>query len=712
VKNKDIVLEIHENILKYKNTIDILYLSAEYYDELNFEAIEYIFHSYFKNNYTYHNNSLKTLNNTAFLNFIYFLDNNKHLFKSILEDKIISKLDIDSLFKLHSLFIYYIQNNINIDSLNINEAINIIYCRINTLLNQEVLFNSLDNLFLFCFYHNLNMGKYKKFLITQNNINTSNTIVNFIKPGCKPNLNLNINFLVDIIVPVEKHMDIFFEYLFFDNNHIYGNNKSNNKDLNNKLFIYESLQEEIGYKKYIQYILQSNVNKYSLVDSACPFSFDININNNKNIEFSKTKETLNNILLCEELSLEEKLLFLNSLDFNSEVNQHFIFIWLISNINDFSIIEHLHVLKFKVNSFILNFAQDSYEKYDIFKENKEYFDTIFKKKILKLVKQDTSYSMKNINNYLFKHNQKDIFKMFLFFNSVLKNSEIVRIIENEKYKNIRDFIFKKDKAEEEIDVSRRISNYITLEKIVQIDKIKNILISISIKNKDYLFFKKLVPYELFNKNNNIINKKAVKFISDNIDIFYNIHFEYFINSFFYMINNKFINNETFEFYLIETLNENQYGSNSALFLFLRNFIQSDYFNKNLLLNEKVRWDAKIFILLYFFKHSKYKNKLGLNDDDINNEILYLLNKNKGKVLFNINLISKLVVKIGNYNTKEKLKYILINYIDKYNDIEFVKKILNIAEIFNNIDIEDKYKDEFFFLTHGGKNNSIENTFKL
>ena len=41
MKQNDFVLDIHKNILKYKNTIDILYLSSEYYSELDFEAIEY-----------------------------------------------------------------------------------------------------------------------------------------------------------------------------------------------------------------------------------------------------------------------------------------------------------------------------------------------------------------------------------------------------------------------------------------------------------------------------------------------------------------------------------------------------------------------------------------------------------------------------------------------------------------------------------------------
>jgi len=709
--NKDIVLDIHENIKKYKNTIDILYLSTEYYKELDTVGIEYILHSYLKNNFVYQKNQPKSINNNAFLNFIYFLDNNKHLLPYALNDNILFELDINSLFKLHSLFVYYIQNDISIDKLSSTETITKISDRIISLLNKRIIFNNLDNFFVFCLYHDIDIKGYENLFIANPTLEMSDTIINFIKPGNKPNLNLNIDFIIDIIVPIKNKTNLFFEYLFFEENLIYDKKELSNKNLNNKKFIYEYLLKEIGYEEYIQFILKSSIKKYSFVNSASPFSFDIHIHNN-NIEFTKTEHELNNILLCKKLTLEDKLLFLNSLDFNSEDNQHFIFIWLISNINNLDIIKDLNVLKFKVNSFIFNFAQGSYDKLDIFKDNKEYFNSIFKKNILKLVKNDIHYSMKNIFNYLSKHNQIDIFKMFLFFNSVLNNKEIFQIIEKGKYENIRDFILKKEIDQDNKNTSNKIGDFLIMEKLINENKIRKVIIDISIENKDVLLFKKLIPYEDFKGSNKIIYKQAIKFISDNLDVFYNIHFEYFIHTFFYMYDNKYLSDNKFKYYLQESLNENQYCISSSLFDFLRLWVNSNKFDKNLLLSDNIKWDSKIFILLHFLKHSQYKKKLKINDKEISNMVLELIYNNKNSLLFNINIISKIVSTIGNHNVSEDIKYILINYIDKYNDIEFVKRVLNIAETINTAEVDEKYKDEFFFLTHNSKNDSVEDIFKI
>jgi len=719
--NENIILDIHSNILKYKDTTDILYLCTEYFEELDFDAIEYIFHSYFKHNYIFNKNSSKTINKTAFLNFLFFMNNNKYLFEYILNEKIISKFDLESLLKIYSLLVFYIQNDIEIKNINFLSEMKKIEMKIILLLDKGEIFHSIDSFFVFSLYSNINMKKYRasfyETFILDNKIETTNiytkSIINFIKPGAKANINFEINLLIDIEIPIDNNLDLFFEYLFFDNKILYDDNidyKSN--DLNNKHFIFENIQNKIGYKEYIRYILNSDIRKYSFINSACPFTFEIDIDNSKLI-FNKTNDKINNILLSNILSLEEKLRFLNSLDYNININQHYVFIWVIYHLNDFSDLNKLDFLKMKINNFIFNFSQGQYKKIDIISNNSEYFNNYFRKKILNLVKNNKEES-KLIYNFLSRQHRIEILEALTMFAPIFKISDISKLLSSSKKFNlIKEFILnKKDNEEQKYRVSvDKINKILTLENLLKNNKIHSSFLNICIDRKEFKLFQKLVPVSVFN-NNNKINKKTINFITNNINTFYMLHFdEYFIYIIHYLYNNRYIDKRLFKEFFIKSLNEKHPNSSNTLFNFLNIFIQSSKFDKEFLLDENIEWNVRFNILQYALKHTKYKEKLELTDEFINEKLLDIIEYNKSKIYFNISVIGKLVCKLGNHNTNENLKYLLINYINKYNDIGFVKKILNIATIFN-IDINEKYTDEFFFLTHGVQENKVSSLFDI
>ena len=481
-------------------------------------------------------------------------------------------------------------------------------------------------------------------------------------------------------------LKIFFKNFLIENNN--NNNTNFNNDFNNlidKLF-YEknNIKEAFDAKDILCIIIEyDNENKFIInIINAIIKLISLFLFNNKNLHFLKISNSLLFFILKKE-NIQENIE--NEMIEILKKNKN-MFLSLINNINN----ENNENNENNNNNDNINYFSNVINILSALclkiKENKKLFEIDEIKEIYNKIK-NIYYNINYINN---ENNNKNFEQISFCLNEFSKklNINLFKEIENEYYKNNKFinnkiyFLIKLFLKEINNNNNENIINFIFNN--IENNSIQNIL-------KEYLN----------NINNNKINKENIIYLNKYKNLFENIIINHMNdNNYFDLIyiilssnlninynkiiqlilkNNLSLNSLKFLKISITKLNSNEIKENEELFYTFQSYYLEN--NNNLEINEIQKQLLKCI--------KKILDKFNTNNESIKNYIKNNINKNLDQIYSN-------QLKINEFQLKENLYSIFINFLIKNcnkNEIEEIKKLIEI--IINKISLSNNEYSNIF-----------------